>query len=335
MRRVAPVSEALAAAGGALLSASHDGSARLWSAQGEVLAEYLGHTALVYAVAGGAHLVATGSEDDSARVWPAGGGVASAALPHPGCVWDVAWLPGGQLVTACADGRARVWTPHADQADAALAAAHAAALAARIAAASAPAPGAPRSDAALSALLPPGVKLEEPSALSRPGAKDGATKVVREANGAAMAYSWDASAGRWEQIGEVVGADGSGAGGGGGGGSLGVGGRVLDGVSYDFVFDVDVADGAPPRKLPYNAGENPYDVADKWIEREGLPQSYREQIVAFIIQNTVRMLDAALFQLPRLGTVWQKRRPIVMILTRQQHTGRCRGSQHGRDAPEL
>jgi phospholipase A-2-activating protein len=290
VRRVAAVPEALAAAGGALLSASHDGSARLWSATGDCLAEYLGHTALVYAVAGGAHLVATGSEDDTARVWPAGGGVAAAALRHPGCVWDVAWLPGGQLLTACADGRARVWTPLANQADPALGAALDAALTARAIAASAPAPGAPRTDAALAALLPPGVKLEEPSALSRPGAKDGATKVVREANGAAMAYSWDAAAGRWEQIGEVVGADGSGlgsGGAGGGGGSLGVGGRVLDGVSYDFVFDVDVADGAPPRKLPYNAGDNPYDAAEKWLEREGLPASYREQIVAFIIQNTV------------------------------------------------
>jgi hypothetical protein len=32
-------------------------------------------------------------------------------LEHPACVWDVAFLPNGDLVTACADFAARVWTP--------------------------------------------------------------------------------------------------------------------------------------------------------------------------------------------------------------------------------
>jgi phospholipase A-2-activating protein len=255
--------------GGGLLSASHDGSARLWSASGECLAEFLGHTALLYAVApslDGAR-VATGAEDDTARVWGPDG-TPRDALRHPGCVWSVAWLPDGDLVTACADGVARVWTADASRADAELTAAHAATLAARAIAASAPpasSGGGGGSDAdvqaSLAAQLPPGVKLEEPSALSRPGARDGATKVVRE-GASAVAYSWDGAAGRWERIGEVVGADGGGGGGGGasggGGGSLGVGSRTLHGVSYDWVFDVDVADGAPARKLPYNAGDNPY-----------------------------------------------------------------------------
>jgi hypothetical protein len=30
------------------------------------------------------------------------------------------------------------------------------------------------------------------------------------------------------------------------------------------------------------------DVAERWLELEQLPPSYREQIVAFIIQNTAR-----------------------------------------------
>ena len=33
-----------------------------------------------------------------------------------GCVWDVAFLPDGDLVTACADYVARVWTVSPDQA---------------------------------------------------------------------------------------------------------------------------------------------------------------------------------------------------------------------------
>lgn len=32
--------------------------------------------------------------------------------------------------------------------------------------------------------------------------------------------------------------------------------------------------------------DNPYDAADKWLLKENLPLSYREQVVAFILQNT-------------------------------------------------
>lgn len=52
--------------------------------------------------------------------------------------------------------------------------------------------------------LPPGLNVEEPFALAQPGSKDGATKVVREADGAIMAYCWSAATSTWEQIGEVV-----------------------------------------------------------------------------------------------------------------------------------
>jgi WD40 repeat protein len=38
------------------------------------------------------------------------GGVCIQSIEHPGCVWDVNFLPNGDLVTACSDGVARVWT---------------------------------------------------------------------------------------------------------------------------------------------------------------------------------------------------------------------------------
>lgn len=44
---------------------------------------------------------------------------------------------------------------------------------------------------------------------------------------------------------------------------------------FDFVFDVDVEDGAPPRKLVLNRGDNPYDVADRFLITENLPVTYR------------------------------------------------------------
>lgn len=63
--------------------------------------------------------------------------------------------------------------------------------------------------------------------------------------------------GTWEKIGAVVGGPGD------EGSTVSVGSKMHNGQQYDFVFDVDVEDGAPPKKLPYNRGDNPYDAADR------------------------------------------------------------------------
>lgn len=36
-----------------------------------------------------------------------------------------------------------------------------------------------------------------------------------------------------------------------------------NGQQWDYVFDVDVADGSPPLKMALNAGENPYEASPK------------------------------------------------------------------------
>ena len=41
------------------------------------------------------------------------------------------------------------------------------------------------------------------------------------------------------------------------------------------MFDVDIEDGAPTKKLAVDRGENPYDAADRFLEQEGLPTTYR------------------------------------------------------------
>ena len=51
------------------------------------------------------------------------------------------------------------------------------------------------------------------------------------------------------------------------------------------MFDVDIAEGAPTLKLPFNVGENPYDAAERFLETNGLDPGYREQVVNFITQN--------------------------------------------------
>ena len=46
--------------------------------------------------------------------------------------------------------------------------------------------------------------------------------------------------------------------------TVAAGNQLYEGQQYDFVFDVDVADGVPPLKLPVNKGDNPYIAADKY-----------------------------------------------------------------------
>ena len=46
----------------------------------------------------------------------------------------------------------------------------------------------------------------------------------------------------------------------------------LDGAKYDFVINVDVQEGAPPLKLGCNKEDDPWEVAQKFINKHSLPQ---------------------------------------------------------------
>ncbi|KAB2603049.1 phospholipase A-2-activating protein-like [Pyrus ussuriensis x Pyrus communis] len=244
-----------------ILSASHDGSIRLWALSGEVLMEMVGHTSIVYSVDSHVSgLIVSSSEDCFAKIWK--DGVCMQSIEHPGCVWDAKFLENGDIVTACSDGVVRIWTINQDKiADALEVESYFSQL----------------SQHKISRKRVGGLKLEELpglEALQIPGTSNGQTKVIREGDNG-VAYAWNMREQKWDKIGEVV--DGP---------DDGMKRPVLDGNEYDYVFDVDIGDGEPIRKLPYNRSDNPYDTADKWLLRENLPLSYREQVVAFILQNT-------------------------------------------------
>ncbi|KAM7252359.1 hypothetical protein ACFE04_024242 [Oxalis oulophora] len=244
-----------------ILSASHDGSIRLWALSGEVLMEMVGHTSIVYSVdSHSSGLILSASEDCSAKIWK--DGVCVQTIEHPGCVWDAKFLENGDIVTACSDGIVRVWTRHHD--NIVDASEHEAFLA-------------HLSEYKISRKRVGGLKLDELPGLETlqiPGTKDGQTKIVREGDNG-VAYSWNMREVKWDKIGEVV--DGP---------DDAIKRPIHNGVEYDYVFDVDVGDGEPVRKLPYNRSDNPYDTADKWLLRENLPISYRQQIVEFILVNS-------------------------------------------------
>jgi phospholipase A-2-activating protein len=70
--------------------------------------------------------------------------------------------------------------------------------------------------------------------------------------------------------------------------STGSSGRKVEyqGKEYDYVFDVDIEEGKPPLKLPYNLTDNPYEAATKFLGDNELPISYIDQVAQFIVSNT-------------------------------------------------
>jgi WD40 repeat protein len=97
-----------------VVTASEDGTARLWdAASGAPIAVFRGHEGPVYAASfspSGEARVATGSKDGTARLWGASGAPLGPPLRHDGPVQTVAFSPdGARMLTASTDATARLW----------------------------------------------------------------------------------------------------------------------------------------------------------------------------------------------------------------------------------
>ena len=95
----------------ALLSASLDGTARIWPTTGKPRV-LRGHTGRIYSARWSASgdRVLTASQDGTARVWPVDGGPVRVLRGHAEELGDADFSPGGDhVVTASRDGSVRVW----------------------------------------------------------------------------------------------------------------------------------------------------------------------------------------------------------------------------------
>ncbi|OSD08506.1 phospholipase A-2-activating protein [Trametes coccinea BRFM310] len=242
-------------------SCSNDSEIRIWTMEGDCVYTLSGHTSFVYSISvlpNGD--IVSGGEDRTVRIWR--DGECAQTLVHPAIsVWTVGTMPNGDIVTGCSDGVVRVfsteeqrWAP-ADQLKAYDDLVAAQAL-----------PAQQIGDVKKSDL--PG-----PEALEQPGKKAGEVKMIRRGE-SVEAHQWDNASATWQKIGDVVDAVGSGR------------KQLYNGREYDYVFDVDVQEGAPPLKLPYNASENPYTAAQRFLQNNDLPLSYLDEVVRFIEKNT-------------------------------------------------
>lgn len=253
------------ASGAQFASAGNDAVIRLWTLQGKQVAELHGHENFIYSLAvlpdGG--LVSAG-EDRTVRVWQNTECVQT--ITHPAIsVWTVAVCPeNGDIVSGASDKLVRVFTR--DQAR------HAASS--EIEQFNEDVKGSSIPQQTVGNINKE--QLPGPEFLTqRSGTKEGQVQMIAEANGNISAYQWSAAASQWVNIGTVV-------------DSAGSGGRKIshNGREYDYVFDVDIEEGKPPLKLPYNVNQNHYEVARKFIEDNELPLTYLDQVANFIVQNT-------------------------------------------------
>ncbi|KAJ2157599.1 WD repeat protein Lub1 [Coemansia sp. RSA 552] len=248
------------APGGTFASASNDGSIRIWDLDGTCRAELYGHTSFVYSLdtlPDGA--LVSGGEDRSVRIWRNNELEHTILVPSVS-VWSVAALANGDVACGTNDGKVRVFSQD-------------------------PSHMAPdevckefeegNASFAMSAQAMGGMdtsKLPGPERLESPGTKDQQVIMVKDGT-AVTAYQWEQSAAKWSKVGEVVDAVGQSQ------------KQVFEGKEYDYVFDVDIQEGAPRLKLPFNASENPYTAAQRFLERNELSMDHLDTVANFIVQN--------------------------------------------------
>lgn len=251
--------------GAQFASAGNDGIIRLWTIDGRQVAELAGHENFIYSLAPlpTGELVSSG-EDRTVRVWK--GTECIQTITHPAIsVWSVATnLDSGDIVSGASDRIVRVFSRVTDRiADVETV---------REFEESVKASAIPQQTAGNinKEALPSPEFLQNKS-----GTKEGQVQMIKEQNGSVTAHQWSMGQAQWISIGTVV-------------DSVGSSGKKTSyqGEDFDYVFDVDIEDGKPPLKLPYNLSENPYERATKFLEVNKLPVAYLNQVVEFITQNT-------------------------------------------------
>lgn len=210
----------------------------MWALDGAQLHEYVAHTAYIYALRllPNRGFVSAG-EDKCVHVWSLDASAPQQTLRVAGSAWGLGVARNGDVAVAVSDSSARVFSRDAARrASPALTASYLADVDAAFA---------PKRRGVDAASLP-----TREVGLQRNGTHDGENRMVSH-DGQAEAWSWSAAAAEWQLIGTVEGAAEQGAATRGSRrarSSLPAGadtGNTIDGVAYDWVFNIDIDTGTP------------------------------------------------------------------------------------------
>ena len=259
-------------------SASNDGTVRLRDNDGNTISVYGDiDNSFVMGVAclPNTNEIVTVTDDGMLKIWGQDG-TCKQEIPHPSSMWGVLVLENGDIVTAGSDKTARVFSRVSGR----------------------------QADPEIQKIFieevekirnkkaKAGQKQIDPKTLTDasvrsqyPGKKDGDVKLFNK-DGKAFSYRWDGNVKAWVEIGEVT----------------GFAGEVVDGVMYDQVLPIEIEDtvsgtGIRNLKIGFNAGDNPWVVAQKFCQDHRLEADYTGQIAQYIQQNrgpSVPTLDMAM-----------------------------------------
>lgn len=207
-------------------------------------------------------LVSVG-EDSSVVVWKHGS--LEQSIPHPCSMWCVQGVQ-GEILTGAHDGCLRVFSRDMAKTSSDLASALQISFEVEVQDAISRRNKGPSAED-----LAKAPKWD--TASSRPGTSEAQVGVFNK-DGRLIAAQWSSASGAWVEMGEVVGGP----------------ERREDvlGVPYDMVLPVEMEgpNGDLHLKLGYNNGENPFVAAQRFIEQNGLDQSFLAQVADWVIQRT-------------------------------------------------
>ena len=264
-------------------SAGNDAIIRLWKLDGRQISRLVGHESFIYSLITLPHgELASSGEDRTVRIWKANECIQT--ITHPAIsVWCIAaCAENGDLVSGASDRKVRVFTRAKErQAEPEIVQAF--------------------EESVKGSAIPQQQvgdinkeQLPGPEFLrQKSGTKEGQVVMIRESNGTVSAHQWSQGSQSWMNVGTVVDAVGS-------------SGKKTSyaGTEYDYVFDVDIEDGKPPLKLPYNLSDNPYEAATKFIQNNELPMTYLDQVASFITTNTAGATIGQSSQAPTSSNPW-------------------------------
>ncbi len=249
-----------------IITCSNDSTTALTSLNGEVTAR-MPHPdptgPLLLAVStvptsDGGFVICTAAESGSVAVHSSAGDLLS-TIAHPGTIWTVGAF-GEDIITGCHDGKVRVFTADPE----------------RVAGETELAEYEEECTSAAAARTggPSQMDLEKlPKWESRFGVQakgDGSIQVFNKV-GVAIAARWEGASSSWIEVGEVTGSN-ENAG-------------TVDGVSFDHVIPIEIERpgfGVQNLKIGYNDGQNPFEVAQAFIDKHELQQGYLGQIADYI-----------------------------------------------------
>ncbi|XP_004761843.1 phospholipase A-2-activating protein isoform X1 [Mustela nigripes] len=250
------------------LSCANDASIRRWQITGECLEVYYGHTNYIYSISVFPNCkdFVTTAEDRSLRIWKHGECAQTIRLPAQS-IWCCCVLDNGDIVVGASDGIIRVFTESEDRT---ASAEEIKAFEKELSQATIDSKTGDLGD--INAEQLPGREH-----LNEPGTREGQTRLIRDGE-KVEAYQWSVSEGRWLKIGDVVGSSGA---------NQQTSGKVLyEGKEFDYVFSIDVNEGGPSYKLPYNVSDDPWLTAYNFLQKNDLNPMFLDQVAKFIIDNT-------------------------------------------------